>query len=896
MRSGRLPRLSRPITDGFSVLPLRRLSGIVLSAAALLALASQTTLPPRTPAIPTPSEFLNMNIGGDGVLANYEQIASYWRAVDAMSDRITVQDLGATTLGHRYIGAVITSPENQAKLDYYRDLNNRLYDPRRTSDEEAKILIARGKTIVAIQLGLHSDEVGAPQLSLELAYRFATDNTARMREILDNTIIVLSPSHNPDGTQLVSEWNQRTVGTRFEGGPLPLLYHPYVGHDNNRDWYMFTQKESQITVSRIWNYWHPQISHDLHQMAVDGARMFMPPYLDPYDPNIDPILKTEVNTLGSSMAAELTGQGKTGVVTHAMYDMWTPARAYVNYHGGVRLLTEVASARLASPVSLRFDQLTRGIGYDAKETTSNFPRPWRGGTWTLRAIMDYEQAAVDSVLDHAAKERESWLTNFYRVNKNAVSREVPGTGDQKPFAIIVPALQRDPMSAYKMLWALQVGDVEISRSRAPFTAGGRSYPAGSHVILMAQPASAFAKTLTEPQRYPDMREYPGGPPQRPYDVTAYTMPLLMGVEIVRVPNAFTADLEPAASPLTPPAGSVVDGPARQAYVFAHDSAGLLAMTRLTKAGIGVRLAPSAFRAAGRPFEAGSILVPVGGQASVHDRVAAIAAALPLTIYALHEPVPSGIAIRLPRIGVYKSYVPVMDEGWTRWLLEQWELPYASLENAEVRAGGLRARYDAIVLPDQSPGVMLDGFSPGSVPSEYVGGLGEPGVTALKEFVEAGGTLVTLDTASLFAIDRLHLPVENVLAGLSGDSDGGDVRSGQFYAPGSIIRTQVDAAHPVAFGSPTEGIAWFEQSPAFRISGNARAIVRYPSSGPILLSGWLLGGERLHGAASVVEVPVGKGRVILFGFRPQYRAQTWATFGLFFNSLYYATMGETSSQF
>jgi hypothetical protein len=865
----------------------RRLGGVLLAACALAVLASPGP-PARTATVSTPSEFLKMSIGADGVLANYEQIVSYWKAVDAASDRITLQDLGPTTMGHRYVAAVITSPENQAKLDYYRNLNNRLYDPRTTTDDEAQGLIAGGKTIVAIQLGIHSDEVGAPQLSLELAHRFATEDTLRMREVLDQTIIILSPSQNPDGAQMVAEWNAKMLGTRFEGGPLPFLYHKYVGHDNNRDWYMFTQKESQISVGRIWNYWHPQISYDLHQMSVDGARMFIPPYVDPCDPNVDPILRARINELGSAMAAELTSQGRDGVVIHAMYDMWTPARAYVNYHGGVRILTEAASARLASPVLVRFDQLTSGIGYDAARASWNFPRPWRGGFWRLRDIMDYEHAAVDALLDHAAHYRSSWLSSFYRVNKNAIGRVQPETGEPKPYAVVVSASQPDPMSAFKMLWVLQFADVEISRARTAFVADGRPYPAGSHVILLAQPASAFAKTLTEVQHYPDLREYPGGPPQRPYDATAFTMPLLMGVNAVQVLRPFTADLELLTSPIAPPPGTVVGGRASHAYVLAHDSAGLLALGRLAKAGVGVRWALSSFKAAGRQFEAGSILVPITGQQGVHEAVAALAAALPVTIYAVNEPVPEGGVVRLPRIGLYKSYVPVMDEGWTRWLLEQFDLPYTSLENKDVKAGALRARYDVIVLPDQAQRAMLDGYSAGSVPPEYVGGLGEAGVGALRAFAEDGGTLVALASASLFAIERLHLPVDNVLSPFAGrgDEPGG---SADFYAPGSIVRTRVDTTHPVAFGSPAESIAWFEQSPAFRTSGNARAIVTFPPAGSPLLSGWLLGGQRLSGTDGVVEAPVGKGRVILFGFQPQFRAQTWATFGLFFNSLYYSTL-------
>jgi hypothetical protein len=416
----------------------------VVVLAAVLTIAACAGAPSQP--VPTPSEYLKINVGGDGVLADYDQVVAYWKAVDQLSDRITVQELGPTTEGRPYILAIITSPENQKNLEKYRDINNRLYDARKTSEADAKTLIAQGKTIVGIQMSIHATEVGGMQMSLELAHRFATDSSPRMQAVLDNTIILLSPSNNPDGGQMVADWNKKTAGTKFEGAPLPFLYHKYVGHDNNRDWYMFTQKENQITVGKIFNQWHPQISYDLHQMGSNAARIFTPPYVDPWDPNVDPILRSEVSWLGSAMAMRITGAGKEGVVINAMYDAWTPARGYVNYHGGIRVLTEAASVKLASPITLKFEQLGIGIGYDAKKVAWNFPRPWRGGVWRLRDIMDYEHLAVDGVLDHAAKYREEWLSNFYRVNRNAVGRTDPETGAEKPFAIIIPAVQKDQRS------------------------------------------------------------------------------------------------------------------------------------------------------------------------------------------------------------------------------------------------------------------------------------------------------------------------------------------------------------------------------------------------------------------------------------------------------------------
>jgi hypothetical protein len=856
-------------------------------------------------SIPTPSDFLKVTVGGDGVLISYDQAVAYWRAVAEKSDRIRIQELGDTSMGLRYVVAIVTSPENHKKLDYYRDVNNRLYDPRKTTPDQAKKLIAEGKTIVAIQMAIHATEVGSAQMSPELAYRFATDNSAWMKDVLDNTIIILSPSHNPDGMNMVAEWNKKVAGSNLDPSNLPFLYHKYVGHDDNRDWYMFTQKESRISVEKIWNYWHPQVSYDLHQMGSTAARIFAPPYVDPWDPNVDPIIRANVTWLGAAMANRMIGAGKEGVVVQAMYDAWTPARGYVNYHGGIRILTEAASARLANPVDLKFDQLSRGINYDAKTVSWNFPQPWRGGTWRLRDIMDYEHLAIAGVLEHAARNREQWLSNFYRVSSNAVGRTDPESGKQKPYAIVIPADQTDRASVYTMLWALQFGDVEISRATSAFTAGGNQYPAGSHVILMAQPASSYAKTLTEIQHYPDLRQYPGGPPQRPYDVTAYTMPLMMGVKTITIQEPFQADLDPVKERITLPPGAVVGSPTNKAkaYLFKHDNAGIMALTRLAKSGLHIEWATAAFTAGGAQYPAGTMIVPLAGQpktmkaTEVRQAVTAAAKAFPVEFVAIDgKALPVGRAVKMPRIGMYKSYVASMDEGWTRWLFEQWEIPFASLEDKEVRAGGLGAKFDVLVLPQQSAQSMIDGHRPGTIPNEYAGGLGKEGVAALKEFTEAGGTLIALDAASLLPIEQFGLPVKNVLTG-AGQRGGREVLgpdSAAFYGPGSILKAVVDVNSPIAYGAEPDGIVWFEQSPAFEVSGNAKTIVSYPAQGPLLLSGWLLGGERLGGRSAVVEAPLGKGRVVLFGFRPQYRAQTWSTFKFLFNSLYYATMDKATA--
>ncbi|HLW77007.1 MAG TPA: M14 metallopeptidase family protein, partial [Bryobacteraceae bacterium] len=464
-------------------------------------------------AVPTPKSYFGHEIGVDRELLDWDRVVSYFRALERASDQIRFEELGKTVEGRPFIAATIAEAETLRHLDRYRNIQRRLADPRITPEADAEKLIAQGKTVVLLTCSIHSTEVASTHTAVEFAYRLLTEDKPRFRAILHNTILLLVPSLNPDGVDIVTRWYRRTLGTAYEGTSPPELYHHYVGHDNNRDWYMFTQPETQLTVSKLHNAWHPQIVYDVHQQSPYASRIFMPPWLDPIEPNVDAILAQEMNMIGAAMASDLTAAGKKGVAIHAAYDFWSPARHYQAFHGGLRILTESASARLASPVTIHRDQLARdALGYNARERSWNHLEPWEGGEWRLRDIIDYQLIAFESCLYEAAIRREELLRNFYRVGQRAIART-------EPAAFLIPAKQRDPGATRKLIETLAFGMVEVERS-----------PLG-HIISMAQPYSSFAKTLLERQNYPDIRQYPGGPPVRPYDVTANTLPLLMGVDV-----------------------------------------------------------------------------------------------------------------------------------------------------------------------------------------------------------------------------------------------------------------------------------------------------------------------------------------------------------------------------
>ena len=796
--------------------------------------------------IPAPKDVLGFTPGDDRKLASWAQIVDYFKKLDAASDRVKFEEIGKTTMGAPFVYATISSPENLKNLEKYKQINAQLADPRTIKkirlrngremapDLVAQMLAAQGKTIVLITCGIHSTEVGSTLSSMLIAHRMATVDHPDVKKILDNTIILLVPSLNPDGVDIVKNWYDKTLGTKFEGTEPPEHYHKYVGHDNNRDWYAFTQVETQLTVDKIHNVWHPQIVHDIHQQGAFGSRLFLPPYMAPVEPNVPKQIVEGYTELGNYMADSMRKIGYQGITTNSTYDAWTPARAYSHYHGGVRILSETASARLATPITVTFDQLRSGEGYDVRKESANFGPVWKGGEWNLRKITDHMTTAANGLLIHAANNREKWLTRFYEIGKEAVRPRKDG----ELMGYILPKSGEYSTQGESFVSSLlESGGVKIQRPKS-FNYNGREFKEGTEVVWMAQPYGSFAKALLERQEYPHLLDASGNPIS-PYDVTAHTMSLLANREAI----PFTKHI-----PLRQPK-----------YIL------------------------------------GETVSDVGCIANTYT------------------------------VQVYRSEIPSMDEGWTRWILKNEKpgrhafihpcerLRYSNLRNEQIRTGKIEANVfngsrsrdttqpGTIIFPDQPANQILNGYAKGSMPDEYTGGVGKEGVENLKKFVEAGGTLVFMNRSSNFAIEQFNLPVKDVTRGLSRKD---------FYIPGSILRTELRSDHPITKGMPKESIAWFESGPVFDyvlhgdkpsqvvVDGGSvksesrgfdnmqvRFIATYPNDpSKILLSGWALGAEKIAGKAALVEVRIGKGKIILFGFRPQYRGQSLATFPLLFNAI------------
>jgi hypothetical protein len=858
-----------------------------------LLVALPVALPAQAPSgsIKSPDEAFGFRMGADRQLAAWGEIRKYFEDVAAASNRVELIDAGPTTDGNRLIAAVISAPENIARLEEIRSATLRLSDPRAISEADARGLAAKTPVTVAVGASIHATEVGATQAANELLYTLATSDDAEVAAVLRNTVVILFPSLNPDGHILTVDWYRRWKGTDFEGSPMPWLYHRYVGHDINRDAFMMNMAENRSLADFFYRRWHPQVFLSMHQMGLRGPRFFVPPNYDPIDPNYDPLIWRTAGLLGHAMALAMEERGQSGVVQNAMYDYYWPG--YEDSaplgHNTVCLLTEAAGVQVATPVRISADELrtpTRGLPeYRAQ---INFPNPWPGGSWTLRHIVDYDLTAARGLLSAAARYRDDLMQNFYRMGVRAIETGSKGG----PFAFIIPPEQYDQYAANKLRQLLIDGAVEIQRSLEPFRVADTVYAAGTDLVLMAQPYRAYAKTLLEQQVYPARRQSAGGEPERPYDVAGWTLPMQMGIKIDRIEQTFEP---PPSTRLTktsiPPANLWGERRASYYLIDGRGNAASIAINRLQAAGLEVGWITSPLDVQGYSYDRGAIVVSEDSKDQARPLVENIAAGLGLRATAIRGTLPSTASgLGRPRIGLYKPWVENIDEGWTRFLLEQSEFPFESLNDQQIRAGRLRTRFDAIIIPDQSAERLMNGHAPGTMPPEYTGGLGSEGALALKQFVDEGGTLIALDSATELAITALGLPVENVVR---------NARPEQFFAPGSILRLTLDRAQPLNYGMPAETAAFFAFSSAFDLraatppSGetvttapSARVIAHYADHS-LLMSGWLEGGDRIAGHGAVVEAQSGQGRAILIGFRAQHRAQSYATFRLLFNALHTA---------
>jgi len=928
--------------------------------AALLVLTVLAVL--RTPAaadrLTSPRQQFGFSIGDDYALVNYTQLAAYWTRLDAESDRLKVVEIGRTAEGRPMIMAVVTSPANQARLGRYRDISKRLALAEGLTDETARRLAAEGKAVVWIDGGLHATEILGSQQLIELVWRMVSRDDAETRRILDDVVLLAVPA-NPDGLELVADWymREKEPSKRSMAG-LPVLYQKYIGHDNNRDFYMNTQAESKAISRQLYVEWHPQILYNHHQTGPAGTVLFAPPFRDPFNYVFDPLVPMGIDLVAASMHNRFVTEDKPGAIMRsgAGYSTWWNGglRSTGYFHNIIGILTEAIGN--PTPVEIPFipERLLAGQDY---------PYPVGPQTWHFRQSVEYSVTADMAILDVASKHRQDFLYRRYLMGRHAIERGsrdswtiVPGTvaavraavekdraagpnaagagndpalpawfvrargvdikyyqaifdpAARDPRGYVIPSDQADFPTATKFVNALIESGVAVERAKADFEAAGKRYPKGSYVIRTAQAFRPHILTMFEPQSHPNDIPYPGGAPNPPYDAAGWTLAYQMGLAFDRILDGFDGPFERLAGPVRPPAGAVAGAADAAGYLLDHrQNDTFVAVNRLLRAGARVYWLKEPFESDGRVHPAGTIWTPASDAAAAVLKRAA--AELGLNIAgAAAAPRGPALALRPVRIGLWDTYGGSMASGWIRWLLEQFEFPFELVFAPDLDREDVGARFDVLIFVGGSiPRAAaagpagrggMRGFQPeppASIPEAYRGRLGritaEKTIPVLRRFVEAGGTILALDSATLLA-DHFELPLANALVEIGPDGAAVPLQPEKFYIPGSVLRARVDGAHPLAQGLPETIDVFYDNTPAFTLLPEAelkgvRPVVWF-DDGKLLRSGWAWGEAYLRRSVQVAEAGIGRGKVFLYGPEIAFRGQPHGTFKLLFNGIVYGS--------
>jgi hypothetical protein len=880
--------------------------------------------------ITTPKEQFGWNIGDDYRLVNYTQYEQYLKKIDQESDRLTVVDIGKTAEGRTEWTAIVTAPENHRTLAKYKDINRRLALAEGLTDQQARQLARDGKIVVWIDGGLHATEVLGAQQLIETAYRLTSRSDAETVRILNDTIVLLTLI-NPDGMELVSNWYMRNAdeAQRSTSG-IPRLYQKYIGHDNNRDFYMMNQPESENANRVMYREWFPAIMYNHHQTGPAGAVLFAPPFRDPFNYHFDPLIPLGIDMVGAAIHTRLAVENKPGAVMRsgASYSTWFNGgiRTTSYFHNQIGILTETIGN--PTPIEIPFVpdmQLPRG----------DVPNPIAPQRWHFIQSIEYSLTNNYAILDLASKRKEDFLFNMYKMGKNSIERgsrdhwtthpkriasvreEIAKAGGRgrgaapahlytdvlrnpslrDPRGFILPSDQADFPTATKLVNILIKGGVTVHRATARFSVNGKQYPAGSYIVKTAQAFRPHVMDMFEPQDHPDDIPYPGGAPRPPYDVTGYNIAYSMGITFDRILDGFDGPFEKLTDVVMPPHGTVTHAPQGGGYLFSHQvNDAFIAVNRLLKAGEDVQWLKAPVAVNGRTYPPGTMYVTAG--ASTLPILQKLATEKGLSFEGIAaKPAGESMRLRPVRIGLWDVYGGSMPSGWTRWLLEQFEFPFEVVFAKTLDAGNLAGKYDVLIFVDGAiPARDASGGgqpAAASIPAEFRDWLGHVSVSRtvpeLKKFAEAGGTILTIGSSTALG-HHLGLPIRTALTERVNGVET-PLPAEKFYVPGSILRARVDNTHPLAYGFEPNIDIFFDHSEAFRLLPEAGAkgvtAVAWIDSPSPLRSGWAWGQQYLDQAVEIIDAPVGKGRVVLFGPEIVWRGQPHGTFKFLFNGIYLA---------
>lgn len=839
--------------------------------------------------VPSPASYFGFEPGANYELIDYEQLEGYYRAVAKASDRIKLEVIGKTHRGRNLLLLTISSADNLKNLAKYKDISRKLAKAEGLNDGQAQQLAKEGKAVIWIDSGLHSNELAHGQHNPNFVYEMLTNETDEVKAMREDVILLNMPMMNPDGHEVVVDWYRQQKDTEFALTDPPRVYHEYIGHDNNRDWYMMLQNETQAVANVIYNDWYPQIVVNHHQMGEMPPRMFIPPFADPVNPNIPALAVRGTNLVGEHMANRFAAEGKSGIIQGITFNMWWNGgmRTVPYFHNMVGILTESTHR---SPIPKEWtkedipEKLVRGSNeISMTEPSVFYPDPWMGGTASLKQMVDYHLTASLGAMDIAVKRKYDWLYNMYQMGRDAIEKEDANV----PSAYIISPEQWDPAEAIKLVETLRKGGVVVHRANRNFTAENQSFPKGTYIIYTAQAFRPYITDLMEAQEYPDRRLYPGGPPEAPYDMAGWTLPLQMGVHVDRVFTDFKANTSKI--DVVEPFDYGIKVSKQAGYVIAPTSNRTFEVVyKLLKEGHQMQRMEEPITVKGQTITSGAFYVPYKNT-STTEILNDGASKYGVSVYDVSNiPNAKKHSMKLPKVGMYQSWTAPMDEGWTRWIFDNYGIEYTTLHDKDIRQGDLES-YDIIILPSMSANSILKGNEIGTMPVEYVGGLGVEGAYKLKDYVAGGGTILAWEGATNFIIDQFGLPIKNALSGLSGQ---------QFFIPGSLVKLKTDNSYSQGFGLEENHAGFFlRESAAYTLAKPATArdkkasmpdveVYSWYGDSDILLSGWALGEEQhLAGKAAALSTKLGKGEIVLVGFRPQLRAQPRATFKFIFNPIF-----------
>jgi len=866
---------------------------LAIAAAGLPARAQQTT---PTKPLPTPESVIGFPVGADYKLFTYDQSIDYFKRLAAASSRVRLITVGKTSYGKAWTAAIISSPANLAKLEHFRDINQRLAHPAGLSDADARKLAAEGRAFVDISGGLHASEIAGSQHTPLIAYELLSRaNEPDVKAILDSVVFFLWPSINPDGQDIVVNWCR--ARDSIPGHPAQIapmeLYQKYVGHDNNRDSYMLNVIESRV-IQRTWREWEPQIIYVQHQSSPFPTRIWLPPFADPVGFRVPPIQAREVNAIGTRIAEELDAHNQPGAVSQLeTYDAWYPG--YIDYMPMYQNIaawwTETQGGNCATPRTTTVDSLPPN--YKDLRPTSLYNSPWAEGTWHLRDAIDYMVTADFATLNYAAKFKNELLYNRYQSARNTIAQFKTSA----PYAYIVPQAQRDPVAPVELLRRMAFMGVRVHQLDRDVQYNGATYAKGTWVIPMDQEYAQLVRELFEPQRYPDMGD------DTPYDAAGWTLPYQMGLNVVEATTRLPADFRSAMKLVQ---GKAVDWHTNPDEPFTTNAmaAGIVPPAgAISGTGSVILLDPAqnnSFRFINRALAEGAALryAPTAGAGghgayvvSGLERAKADALARELFVRAdAVESAPAGSVAAPTRIAIYKAAPGNMDEGWTEWLLDTYGFKYTLITPADLRAGNLGNRFDAVIIGSQNIGPLggRGGRGGGGGAGGGRGGRGNAaadsaaaeGVRALDDFVKGGGTIVAWNQGATAAANALRLPVRNVVA---------NVNRRDFFTGGSIMQAITDPSQQVMAGMPDRADVFVFNSPVFTTTDGfeGSVLAKFPSDVSPLRSGFLSGPQYIQGFAAAVDVKHDRGHAVLLAFQPEWRGQPQGTFRTVFNALFFA---------